>query len=73
MIDELVGLHLAHMQREEIDANRALWSALDDEELFAIRGRIVANIPTERYVEWMKLVLPAVSPAERRAMSGTSG
>jgi hypothetical protein len=72
MIDELVALHLSHMQREEIEANTALWAALDDEELFAIRGRIVSNIPTERYVEWMKFVLPALSPAERRAMTGVS-
>jgi iron-sulfur cluster repair protein YtfE (RIC family) len=68
-LNELVAAHLAHMHREETDANAALWGRLADEELLAIQGRIVGGIPPERRAEWMELVLPAVSPAERRRLA----
>lgn len=36
LLDTLIACHLAHMNREETDANQVLWAALDDAELLSI-------------------------------------
>jgi hypothetical protein len=64
----LTAEHLAHMEREETEANRVLWAHTDDASLAALRGRIVASIAPARVAAWMGIILPAVSPAERVGM-----
>lgn len=69
LVNQLTAAHLAHMHREETEANEALWSGFEDPGLAAIHGHIVASISPERMAEWMEFVLPAVSPAEREMMT----
>jgi len=66
----LVAAHLAHLAREESEANRVLWAHFDDGALLALQDRIVAAIAPARLAEWYALVLPAVSAGERRALIG---
>lgn len=65
LVNELVAAHLAHMAREERDANPALWSAYDDATLFAIETRIRSRIPAVRMAEWGQWLMPALTPRER--------
>jgi hypothetical protein len=66
----LAAEHVHHMQREEQEANRALWAHLDDAALEALHGRIVGAIPPPRLAEWLALMLPALSLPERAALLG---
>jgi hypothetical protein len=66
----LAAEHVHHMQREEGDANRALWAHLDDAALAGLHGRVVGAIPPPRLAEWLALMLPAMSLPERAALLG---
>jgi hypothetical protein len=44
LLDGLVAGHLAHMSREETDANQVLWAAFDDAELLSIGERGAAAV-----------------------------
>jgi hypothetical protein len=68
MVNAMIAQHLAHMHREETAANAALQVALCDEELAAIRARIVGTIPSARYAEWRSMMRSALSPQEQRAL-----
>ena len=46
-----------------------MWAAYNDEELTRIQGAIVVGIPPARMTEWMHMILPALSPAEREQMA----
>lgn len=59
---------LRHMLREEQDVLRLLQAHLEDDELRALHGRILARIPPPRAAEWLGLMLPAVSIPERAAL-----
>lgn len=66
LLNRLIIQHLAHMSREETEANQALWAAHTDDELAALHARLVGSIPAARYQEWMILIAPALDPVERR-------
>jgi len=66
----LTAAHLAHMGREETEGNQALWDALDDGELVAIRGRITGSIGPERHAAWMDMIRPALTPFEQSLIAG---
>jgi hypothetical protein len=61
----LVAQHLAHMGREEDDANRILHAHRSDAELLELRARLQARLAPERLAVWMTHLLPAAAPAER--------
>jgi len=44
LLDALATGHIAHMDREETEANQALWMALGDAELISIRARIAGDL-----------------------------
>jgi hypothetical protein len=69
LINQLTSAHLGHMNREETEANQALWAAFDDLQLMAIQARIIGSITPVRLAEWMEFVIPALNPVERRVMS----
>jgi hypothetical protein len=69
-VNRMTSAHLAHMDREETEANGALWDALDDAELGEVRRRLISAIPPPRYAEWMAMVAPALDPVERRRVVG---
>lgn len=64
-LHRLVAAQLAHLEREEVDANRALQAHRTDAELQALHGRILARIAPVRLAEWMALLLPELSAPER--------
>lgn len=70
LLNRLTAAHLTHMGREETEASSALWAALDDTELAAVRARLVGSIPTARYAEWMQMIAPALNPVERSLVVG---
>ncbi len=70
MLNQLVSLHLIHMNHEETVVNAVLWGALGDPDLVAIRERIVGGIPSERYSQWRDVLAPALDPAERALVIG---
>jgi hypothetical protein len=61
----LTAAHLAHMGREETEGNAALWSALEDAELAALRVRMARSVGPARHAEWVAMIHPALSPLER--------
>jgi hypothetical protein len=59
---------LVHMNEEETELLNELHKAFTDMELMAIEGRIVAAIAPEKMTSAMKLMMPAMNPAERVEM-----
>jgi hypothetical protein len=57
-VDQLVIEHLHLMIRKETEVNTALWAALDDAALGAMRVEIKG--------EWLRILDGALNPAERR-------
>lgn len=66
----IVAEQLRHMDREEHEAQPALWANRTDAELEAMHGRILAAIPPPRMAEWLGIMLPAISMPERAGMLG---
>lgn len=64
----LVAKDLIHMDGEETRLMPALQEAFSDDELHAIEGRIVARIPPEVMVRFLRAMLAAIPEPERRAM-----
>lgn len=69
-LHRLVAGHLQHMDREEREANAVLWQRYSDPELAAARAKITQSIAPDRYIEWLQLVVPALSAPEREQMLG---
>jgi hypothetical protein len=67
-LHRLLAGHLLHMDREETEANAALWGKLSDDELATLRQRILESIPLERTVAWVQLSLPTLPLAEQAGM-----
>ena len=65
-----VGHNFVHMQVEETVHNGVLWARYRDEELLALNGRIVAQLPPEEAMFWMRWMIPALSPMERLQVLG---
>lgn len=61
-----VAADFAHMEAEETELLPLLHAAFTDEELREIEGRIIAAIPPEQMLDFLRLIIPAVTPAERR-------
>jgi hypothetical protein len=59
---------LAHMHEEETVLQPLMEANFSNEELVAIRERIVGNIPPEKMVLYMRIMLPAFSRPERIGM-----
>lgn len=58
-VHHLIALQLLHMNREESEANRVLWSGLDDAALVALSR--TAALPPARAAEWQRLVTAATT------------
>lgn len=54
-------LHMNHEERAMLPATRRIGS---DEQLTSVRGQIVGSIPPDRYLVWMRWMLPALTPQE---------
>lgn len=69
----VVAQHLAHMEREEQEANRALHANLSDAELGVLHAAVLGSISAARRAEWQNLILPALTAAERRTLARRLG
>lgn len=59
-----------HMHVEETAHNAALWANYTDAELTGIHEALVASIPPEKMMAFVRWLVPAMSPAERAGMLG---
>lgn len=63
------ALHMAgdlvHMHEEETQNNAVLWAHFDDGELHAIHQAILASVGPALLPEYLRWLVPAMTPAER--------
>lgn len=62
--DELFAYYMTHMNKEEITILPVIRQHLTGEQILEIRAIVEANIPPERYAEWMRWVLPSLNVNE---------
>lgn len=62
--------NLAHMHLEETEHNAVLWAHLDDAEIMAIQGQIIAHLSPVETAASLGWMLPAMAPAERLGLMG---
>jgi hypothetical protein len=67
-LDAYVADNLTHMRLEETRGNRVLWAHLDDGELIAIQGQILAGMTPAEIEEMVGLMLAAGNARERAAL-----
>ena len=65
LLARFVADNYAHMHVEETHNNAVLWAEYTDAELLAIKGRIIAAIPPEKNLAFLRWMVPAMTPAER--------
>ncbi len=58
----------AHMLEEETELQPQLQSLFSDAELAAIEGRIIASIPPDVMLDFMRIMVPAIDPEARQEM-----
>lgn len=63
-----VAENLEHMVMEETDHNAVLWSCYSDAEIMGIEQRLVAAIPPQRAVAFLRWMVPAMNASERAIM-----
>ncbi len=61
----------AHMHEEETVTGPLLWRNFTDDEMLGIEMRIIASLPPEKSMAFMRIMIPAINPAERAALLGT--
>jgi hypothetical protein len=69
-LSELHAAHLEHMLEEERVTQTLMWQHFTQEEMLSLHQQIIRNIPPDKMLAWMKYILPALNPAERREMLG---
>lgn len=65
-----VAENFQHMHMEETAHQEALWAAYGDAELLDVHNRLVASIPPQEMLFWMRWMVPFMNPAERVAVLG---
>jgi hypothetical protein len=65
VFSQFVAADFAHMAEEETVILPLLHRLFGDDELIAIEGAIVASLPPEEVIAWMKLAIPAMNGPER--------
>ncbi|MBR0556413.1 hypothetical protein J5J10_12055 [Ciceribacter sp. L1K23] len=61
---------LAHMHEEETQTAPMLWQHFSDADLAAVEMRIVSSMSPEKNMAFMRIMIPAMNPAERAALLG---
>lgn len=61
---------LAHMHEEETQTAPQLWTLFTDADLAAVEMRIIASMPPEKNMAFMRIMIPAMNPAERAGLLG---
>jgi hypothetical protein len=65
-----VAGNFQHMHIEETAHNTALWAHYSDAELMQLHGRLMASIDPREHLLVGRWMLPALTPAERKAVVG---
>ncbi|WP_423459040.1 hemerythrin domain-containing protein [Ottowia sp. VDI28] len=65
-----VAENFMHMHIEETKHNQVLQAGYSDAELMALEGSIVASIPPEKNLMFLRWMVPAIAPAERAQLLG---
>lgn len=65
-----IAHNFEHMHVEETAHNAVLWARFTDAELEEIHGALVASIPPEEMMSFVRWMVPFMNPAERAAMLG---
>ncbi len=65
LLGHFVADNYAHMHVEETQNNTVLWAAYSDAELIALKDRLVAAIPPQDNMAFLRWMAPSLSPAER--------
>lgn len=60
-----VADNFQHMDVEETANNAVLWESHTDEELAAVHDALVASIPPEKMLAYLRWMVPAMAPDER--------
>jgi hypothetical protein len=68
---KLMAENLEHMRLEDLDYQNLLWDHCSDAELMELDARVVASIPPREMMQYLRWMLPAMSPPQRlRLMRG---
>lgn len=62
---ELMADNLQHMHLEDVSCQGVLWQHCTDAELAALDGHIVASIPPKEMMQFLRWMIPAMSPPQR--------
>ncbi|HUL65097.1 MAG TPA: hypothetical protein VLW55_10820 [Burkholderiaceae bacterium] len=65
LLARFVAENYEHMHVEETQNNEVLWDEYTDAELLAIKGRLLAAIPPDVNMAFLRWIAPSLSPAER--------
>ncbi|MBB6486600.1 hypothetical protein [Rhizobium lusitanum] len=61
---------LAHMHEEETMTAPLLWRNFTDNEILGIEMSIIASLPPEMSMAFMRMMIPAINPVERATLLG---
>ncbi|MGZ3451682.1 MAG: hemerythrin domain-containing protein [Polyangiales bacterium] len=67
-LSSFTSAYLAHMLREEVEANRALWAAFDDERLIQMHDELVASIEPADMAKSLSWILRGANIDTRAAL-----
>lgn len=67
-LSSFTAAYLNHMQREEEEANRALWAAFDDAQLIELHDQLIASIPPAEMAQSLPWILRGANLDTRAAM-----
>ncbi|MBI5727722.1 MAG: hemerythrin domain-containing protein [Ignavibacteriales bacterium] len=64
------GEYLLHTVEEETETQRLLWENFTDQELHAMRGKIIGRFTPEAFEKWQSFIMPAITQSDLLAMLG---
>jgi hypothetical protein len=65
LLARFVADNYEHMHVEETQNNAVLWAEYSDAELLAIKAHLIASIPPDVNIAFLRWIAPSLSPAER--------
>jgi hypothetical protein len=63
-----VAENFEHMNAEETENNAVLWATYSDADLVRVHDALIASIAPDVMVEYLRWIVPAISPAERAGL-----
>ena len=64
------GDYLLHTVEEETETQRLLWENFTDQELHAMRGKIIGRFTPEAFEKWQSYIMPAITQSDLLMMLG---